>query len=45
MAFICEFYVATLVVAKRYKLAEEKLVALSPFMKISATRTVEFGFN
>lgn len=43
--FICGFYVATLVAAKRYKLAEEKLVALSQLVKISATETVDFGFN
>jgi len=43
--FICGFYVAALVAAKRYKLAEEKLVALSQLVKISATGTVEFGFN
>ena len=43
--FICGFYVAALVAAKRYKLAEEKLVALSYLVKISATGTVDFGFN
>lgn len=43
--FICGFYVAALVAAKRYKLAEEKLVALSQLVKISSTGTVEFGFN
>jgi hypothetical protein len=37
--------VAALVAAKRYKLAEEKLVALSRLVKISATETVDFGFN
>lgn len=43
--FICGFYVAALVAAKRYKLAEEKLAALSQLVKISATGTVDFGFN
>ena len=43
--FICGFYVSALVAAKRYKLAEEKLVALTQLVKISATGTVEFGFN
>jgi hypothetical protein len=43
--FICGFYVAALVAAKRYKLAEEKLVALTQLVKISATGTVEYGFN
>lgn len=43
--FICGFYVAALVAAKRYTLAEEKLIALSQLVKISATGTVEFGFN
>jgi hypothetical protein len=43
--FICGFYVAALVAAKRYKLAEEKLVALTQLVKISSTKTVDFGFN
>lgn len=43
--FICGFYIAALVAAKKYSLAEEKLVALSELVKISATNTVEFGFN
>lgn len=43
--FICGFYVAALVAAKRYKLAEEKLVALTQLVKISNTGTVDFGFN
>lgn len=43
--FICGFYVAALVAAKRYKLAEEKLVAFSRLVKVSNTETVEFGFN
>jgi len=43
--FICGFYVAALVAAKRYSLAGEKLVALTHCIKASATGTVEFGFN
>jgi len=43
--FICGFYIAALVAAKRYKLAEEKLVVLSKLVKISNTGTLNFGFN
>ena len=43
--FICGFYVAALVAAKRYTLAKEKLIALTHSIKISNTGTVEFGFN
>jgi hypothetical protein len=43
--FICGFYVAALVAAKRYKLAEEKLLALTDCIKISITGSVDFGFN
>jgi hypothetical protein len=43
--FICGFYVAALVAAKRHTLAMEKLVALTHSIKISSTRHVDFGFN
>ncbi len=43
--FICGFYVAALVAAKRYALAGEKLLALTHLIKKSATGTVSFGFN
>ena len=43
--FICGFYVAALVAAKRYALAREKLVALTHSIKISNTGSVDFGFN
>ena len=43
--FICGFYIAALVAAKRYTLAAEKLVALTQSIKISASGTVKFGFN
>jgi hypothetical protein len=43
--FICGFYVAALVAAKRYSLAREKLVVLTHCIKTSNTGTVTFGFN
>jgi len=43
--FICGFYVAALVAAKRYSLAAEKLDALTDLIRISATGTVSYGFN
>jgi len=43
--FICGFYVAALVAAKRYTLAKEKLVALTLSIQVSNTRDVAFGFN
>jgi hypothetical protein len=43
--FICGFYVAALVAAKRYALAREKLVVLTHSIKISNTGRVDFGFN
>jgi len=43
--FICGFYVAALVAAKKYTLAREKFVALTHSIKISNTGRVDFGFN
>jgi hypothetical protein len=43
--FVCGFYVAALVAAKKYKLAEEKLVALSKIIKKSTRENLDFGFN
>jgi len=43
--FICGFYIAALVAAKRYTLATEKLVALTQSIKISKTGNLDFGFN
>jgi len=43
--FICGFYVAALVAAKRYTLAREKLMALTHLMKISNIRSLNYGFN
>lgn len=43
--FICGFYVAALVAAKKYTLAKEKLAVLAKLNKISSTGNLEFGFN
>jgi hypothetical protein len=43
--FICGFYVAALVAAKKHKLAMEKLIELTKIIKISNTENVAFGFN
>jgi hypothetical protein len=43
--FICGFYVAALVAARKYSLAKEKLIALTHIIKISNTENVGFGFN
>jgi Alkaline and neutral invertase len=43
--FVCGFYVAALVAAKRFKLAEEKLTILTHFIKVSKVDHLEFGFN
>jgi len=43
--FICGFYVAALVAAKRFKLAKEKLIILTRLVKISVNENLEFGFN
>ncbi len=43
--FVCGFYVAALVAAKRYTLASEKLVVLTHNIKVSFTGSVDFGFN
>jgi hypothetical protein len=43
--FICGFYIAALVAAKRYKLAKEKLMVLTQIIKFSNTGSVSFGFN
>jgi hypothetical protein len=43
--FICGVYVAALVAAKRYKLAEDKLMALTQIVRYSNTKSVDFGFN
>jgi len=43
--FICGLYVAALVAAKRYELAEQKLVELTRLNKLSKDPALEFGFN
>jgi hypothetical protein len=43
--FVCGFYVAALVSAKRYTLAREKLIVLTHCIKISNAGNLDFGFN
>ena len=43
--FISGFYVAALVAAKRYSLAERKLLALTGLVRARRSEEVEFGFN
>lgn len=43
--FVCGFYIAALVAAKRYALAKEKLIALTHCIKISYSDNIEYGFN
>jgi len=43
--FICGFYVAALVAAKRYQLAEKKLTCFTELIKPARHADVEFGFN
>jgi len=43
--FVCGFYIAALVAAGRYQLAQQKLVALSELVKPARQANVEFGFN
>ena len=43
--FICGFYIAALVAAKRFKLAEEKLIELTECIKLSRSENLEYGFN
>jgi glycogen debranching enzyme len=43
--FICGFYLAALVAAKKYRLAEEKLLVLTHCIKKSRSPSVDFGFN
>ncbi len=43
--FICGFYIAALVAAGRYRLAEQKLIALSNLIRQSRVAAVDFGFN
>ena len=43
--FICGFYIAALVAAGRYRLAERQLLALTEMVRASREAQVEFGFN
>jgi Alkaline and neutral invertase len=43
--FICGFYIAGLVAAQRYRLAERKLMALTKLIRLRRVADVEFGFN
>ncbi len=43
--FICGFYIAALVAAKKYKLAEEKLFFLTDLVKLTKTTKEKYGFN
>lgn len=43
--FIGGLYVAALVAAKKYKLAEKKLIALTHLIKTSTDKNIDFGFN
>lgn len=43
--FICGFYVAALVAARKYKLAEEKLRELTALNKLVNCKEVDYGFN
>jgi len=43
--FISGLYVAALVAAKKYKLAEKKLLALTNLIKTSTDTNIDFGFN
>ncbi|MFC1780986.1 glycoside hydrolase 100 family protein [Planctomycetota bacterium] len=43
--FICGFYIAALVAAKKFKLAEKKLIFLTKLIQSAREAKVEFGFN
>jgi hypothetical protein len=43
--FICGFYIAALVAAKKFKLAQKKLAALTSLVREARGRELDFGFN
>lgn len=43
--FVCGFYIAALVAAKKYTLAGEKLLILTHYIKKTKSNNVEYGFN
>lgn len=43
--FVSGFYISALVAAKKYDLAEKKLLELTKLIKIAKNKDLEFGFN
>ncbi len=43
--FVCGFYVAAIVAAGKFRLAEKKLIALTKLVRPSREANVDFGFN
>jgi len=43
--FVCGFYISALVAAKKFKLAEKKLLVLTKLIKQAREADLEFGFN
>ncbi len=43
--FACGFYIAALVAAEKYELAEERLIALTELVRTAREAEVAFGFN
>jgi hypothetical protein len=43
--FVCGFYIAAIVATDRFRLAEEKLIALTELVRPSREPKVDFGFN
>jgi hypothetical protein len=43
--FVCGFYIAALVAAKKFELAEQKLLALTKIVKSAKSANIGFGFN
>ncbi|ASB47881.1 glycoside hydrolase 100 family protein [Alkalitalea saponilacus] len=43
--FICGLYVAALVAAKRYRLAEKKLIEFTMIVKLARKTSLKYGFN
>jgi glycogen debranching enzyme len=43
--FVCGFYIAALVAAKRFKLAQEKLIELTHCVKVTYDGSDKYGFN
>ena len=43
--FVCSFYVAALIAAGKYKLAEKKFYSLTKCVKLARNRELAYGFN